>query len=309
MKRDPSRGCSARHSRPSKLERTGPRKYRSCCGGGAPSKRIRIAMLSSSASEARLPTCMVADSPLRPLIASPGIPHSGPKRGNSRNSTAITGAPNSASMLAVRATCSSGGLPTGMWALTSAVSRPSRASSIAAAVSSACEKKKLVSIVKKPRKKITNASRRARSSSVFSASRITIRVTPASRPSSVRWVNHVAPSARTSSTTSHHWLGRRRAVSASQPRHSSTPAASEVHHQGRWPTWGSTTQPITSSRNSVSRVSRGSALSVSPAPTNMSPVPPGSGACAPRRSRARSAVTANAGRSPAPACRPAAPRR
>ena len=40
---------------------------------------------------------------------------------------------------AVRAACASGGLPTGMWALTSAVSSPSSASSIAQAVASDCE--------------------------------------------------------------------------------------------------------------------------------------------------------------------------
>jgi hypothetical protein len=59
---------------------------------------------------------------------------------------------------------------------------------MAAAVASDCEKKKFVSIVKKPRKKMTKASRRARSSSVLSASSATISVTPASRPSSVRCV-------------------------------------------------------------------------------------------------------------------------
>ena len=127
---------SGRHSRPSKVESTGPRKYRSGCCGGAPSKRMRMAMLSSSARLAMLPTCMLADSPLRPLIASAGMPHSGASRGNSTNSTAMTGAPSSAIQPAVRAAVSSGGLPTGMWALTSAVSRPSSATSMAAAVSS-----------------------------------------------------------------------------------------------------------------------------------------------------------------------------
>ncbi len=86
-----------------------------------------------------LPTRIVFDSPLRPVMASFGVPHSGAMRGNSMNSTSMIGAPSSAIQPAVRAACISGGLPTGMWALTSAVSRPSSASSIAKAVSSDCE--------------------------------------------------------------------------------------------------------------------------------------------------------------------------
>ena len=57
---------------------------------------------------------------------------------------------------------------------------------MAAAVVSDCETKKLLSIVKKPRKKITMASRRARISSVLSASSMMTSVTPASRPTMVR---------------------------------------------------------------------------------------------------------------------------
>ena len=193
----------ARHSRPSNVDSTGPRKYKSDCCGGAPLNRTRMAMLSSNANLAMLPTCMLADRPLRPLIASPGTPHSGAMRGNSTNSTAITGAPSRAIQPAVLAACSSGGLPTGMWVLTSAVNSPSRAINMAAATKSDCEKKKFVSIVKKLKKKITNASRLARSSSVFRASRITINVTPASRPNSVRWVKTVAATVTTSSASSH----------------------------------------------------------------------------------------------------------
>ena len=86
-----------------------------------------------------VPTRIVFDSPLRPAIASVGVPHSGAKRGNSRNSANMIGAPASAIQPAVRAACASGGRPTGMWALTSAVKRPSSASSIMAAVASDCE--------------------------------------------------------------------------------------------------------------------------------------------------------------------------
>ncbi|MNS90291.1 hypothetical protein D3C72_1243410 [compost metagenome] len=100
---------------------------------------MRAAMLSSSASSAMVPTRIVFDRPLRPAMASLGVPHSGAKRGNSRNSASITGAPASAIQPAMRAACISGGRPTGMWALTSAVSRPSSASSMVKAVSSDCE--------------------------------------------------------------------------------------------------------------------------------------------------------------------------
>ena len=72
-------------------------------------------------------------------MASLGVPHRGAMRGNSRNSTSMIGAPSSAIQPAVRAAWVSGGRPTGMWALTSAVSRPSSASSIAKAVGSDCE--------------------------------------------------------------------------------------------------------------------------------------------------------------------------
>ncbi len=136
-------------------------------------------MLSSSASCATLPTRICADKPLRPVAMSLGRPHSGAMRGNSRNSASITGAPARAMRAAVPKAWPSGGRPTGMWALTRAVSSPSRAASVAMAVGSDCEKKKFATRVKKPRKKIAMASRRARSSRVLSASSTTMKVTPA----------------------------------------------------------------------------------------------------------------------------------
>ena len=129
---------------------------------------------------------MLPDSPLRPTESSLGIPHSGAMRGNSMNSTSMIGRPSSAMRVAMCSDCVSGGRPTGRWALISAVSRPSRPSIMATATTSDCEKKKLLSSVKKPRKKITIASRRARISSVLSPSKITISVTPGSRPMMVR---------------------------------------------------------------------------------------------------------------------------
>ena len=172
-----------------------------------------------------------------------------------------------------------------MCALTSAVNRPSMATSMAAAVSRDCEKKKLVSIVKKLRKKTTKASRRARNSSVLSVSNTTISVTPASRPSRVRCVNRVAPMVRTSRTASHQRDGKGRAVQASQPRQSSTPAASRLHQTGRLPICGRITQAITASRNSVSRPSRGRFFSRAGNTFMPGPVLPGIAVCGPRHGR------------------------
>jgi len=169
----------------------------------------------------------------------------------------MIGAPSSAMVAATCADSRNGGLPTGMWLLTSAVNKPSSASSIAAAVSSDCEKKKLVSIVKKLRKKMTKASRCARSSSVFNVSNTTISVTPASRPSRVRCVINVAPTVSTSNAKTHHREGKARAVQASQPRQNSTATANRLHQTGKLLICGATTQPITTSKNKVSRASRG----------------------------------------------------
>ncbi len=190
-------------------------------------------MPSSSASEATLPISMRPDSPLRPVGFSLGMPQSGAMRGNSRNSASMTGAPSSAMRPASRSGTDSGGRPTGMWALTRAVSRPSSATSIAAAVASDCEKKKLLSIVKKPRKKSTMASRRACTSIVLSASSITMSVTPASRPTMVPCDTTVSATDAASSTPSCQRPGCGRPRSASTPRQTSTAAASTVVHAGR----------------------------------------------------------------------------
>ena len=86
-----------------------------------------------------VPTFMLPDRPLRPAMVSPGTPHSGAMRGKNMNRAAMMGAPSSAMVAAVRSDCMSGGRPTGMCALTRAVSRPSSATSMAKAVSSDCE--------------------------------------------------------------------------------------------------------------------------------------------------------------------------
>ena len=157
---------------------------------------------------------------------------------------------------------------------------------------------------KKPRKKITNASRRARSSSVLSVSSTTSSVTPASRPISVPCVAYVPASVNTKSSSSQALRGRLRALSASQPRHSSTAAAPRLHHSGKRAACGNSTQAITASKNSVSRPSRGNARKVASvgncavgvnraalagrggAGVSMWPAPPGNGVCGLRRWRA-----------------------
>ena len=139
LKGEDTSALAGSHSRPSKLDNTGPRKYKSLCGGGWPSNLMRMATLSSSARLARVPTCIFALKPLRPTTASLGTPHKGANRGNSKKSTIMMGAPSKAIQPAVLAACSKGGLPTGMWALTSTVSKPSKPSNILTAVSSDCE--------------------------------------------------------------------------------------------------------------------------------------------------------------------------
>ena len=143
-------------------------------------------MLLSRARLAMVPTLMVPERPLRPLMVSEGMPHRGEILGNSTNSTAMMGAPSRAIQPAVFAARSRGGRPTGMWLLTSAVSRPSRPISMEPAVSRLCDTKKLESRVKNPRKNTTKASRWARNSSVLRASSTTRKVTPASCPIRVR---------------------------------------------------------------------------------------------------------------------------
>ena len=169
----------------------------------------------------------------------------------------MIGAPRRAIQPAVRAACSKGGRPTGMWLLTSAVSSPSNDTSMAAAVNRLCEKKKLLSRVKKPKKKMTNASRRARISSVFNASNTTIKVTPASRPNRVRKLSSVAAMASSNRPISHQREGSGSERTAITPRQKSNSPVMMLHHTGRFSTWGATVQAITTSRNRVSRASRG----------------------------------------------------
>ena len=80
----------------------------------------------------------------RPVVETPscGTPQSGPMRGNSTNSSAITGAPSSAVRAARPLAWRRLGWPTGMCASTSAVSRPQIETSIAPATASDCEYRK-----------------------------------------------------------------------------------------------------------------------------------------------------------------------
>ena len=78
--------------------------------------------------------------PDKPVLASDscGTAHSGAMRGKSMNSTSMIGAPNSAACAATRPARAIGGRPTGMWASTSAVSRPHTETTIAAATAIDC---------------------------------------------------------------------------------------------------------------------------------------------------------------------------
>ena len=196
------------------------------------------------------------DSPVLPA-ASCGTPHSGPTRGNSRNNATISGAPSKAARAATAPAWRNGGLPTGMCASTSAVSSPHTDSIIAAAVSSDCEYRKFVNTRKKPRKKTTIASRRARSSSVFSAISTTSMVTPASLPKSVRSVHSVSAAATISTPATAQRLGSVPLVSARCTRQNNITPVSAMHQGARCARCGSKVQPITASWNNVSRLSRG----------------------------------------------------
>ncbi|MNT11429.1 hypothetical protein D3C72_1463080 [compost metagenome] len=148
------------------------------------SNLTRNAMPSSCASDAMLPTVISSESPVFPAFGL-GTPHSGDMRGKSTNRASVSGAPMAIIFSDRPAAYLSEGWPTGMCALTKAVSRPTRPIAMARAVSSDCECRKLASSAKKPRKNTTMASRRARISRVLSASSMLMRVTPASEPTMV----------------------------------------------------------------------------------------------------------------------------
>ena len=191
-----------------------------------------MATASFCASKATEPMFMLFDRPM-PARWSCGTPHSGLMRGNSTNMMAISGAPSSAVLPASRAAMRSDGLPTGMLASTSALSKPHTDTSIASATSRLCEYRNCVRIRKKPRKNTTNASRRARSSSVLRAISDTAMATPGSLPSRV-WNDHsVSPAASTSTPSSVQRPGSADPLSASRARASSTAALSAAHHGGR----------------------------------------------------------------------------
>jgi hypothetical protein len=207
---------------------------------------MRSAISSSLAISAIAPMRIEPDSPVR-ADASCGTPHSGPMRGNSRNSATITGAPSNAARAATLAAWRSGGLPTGMCASTSAVSRPHTDSSMAAAVATDCEYRKFVNTRKKPRKKTTSASRRARSSSVFSAISTTSMVTPASLPKSVRSVHSVSIAATSSTPATAQRLGSGPLLKARRTRQNSINAVRAMHHGARCAMCGAMVQAITAS--------------------------------------------------------------
>ena len=219
-------------------------------------------MLSSSASCAMVPTLHRVR---QAAAAGHRVAGRAPQRRQAREQHEqhrMIGAPSSAIQPAVRAACSSGGLPTGMCALTSAVSRPSSASSIAKAVSSDCE----IEEVREHREEAQEEDHEG------VAPRAQLQRLERQQDHDQRDAGVAARAACGGSTQVATSVTRQQAdaaticrasglaCTASVPRHSSTTAASALHHQGRLATCGSSTQPMTASRNSVSRASRGSAL-------------------------------------------------
>ena len=178
-------------------------------------------------------------------------------RGNSKNSSSISGSPHSAARAATVAARHSGGRPTGMCDSASAVSRPHTATSSHKPVSSDCEYRKLVSTRKKPRKKTTSASRRARSSSVFSAISTTSMVMPASLPSRVLSPHSVRPAASTSTAAISQRPGRAAPTRASRARHNSSATVRLPHHSGKCSRCGVLAHASTPRWKRVSRASRG----------------------------------------------------
>jgi hypothetical protein len=128
------------------------------------------------------------DRPVPPAKASRGRPHSGlSMRGNSMNSTIVSGTAFSAIMPTSRSLCPAGRSSAFRLTLTRTKNRAMTAPSVISATGSAWLCMNCVSRMKKHRNTTTNTSRVARSSSSFSASSSSRKVTPASRPSSVRY--------------------------------------------------------------------------------------------------------------------------
>ena len=145
--------------------------------------------------------------------------------------------------------------------MTSAASSASTPTNMPKAVSSDCENRKWLSSAKKPRKKITKASRRALSSSVLSVSSSRISALPASRPRRERNCAAVNASDNNNKPALIQREGRGFCFRVSQARQLSTIRPNTVVDQGIWADCISTIHPITASRNNVSRLSRGSAPS------------------------------------------------
>jgi hypothetical protein len=219
---------------------------------------MRMAMLSSSARLAMLPTCMLAGQAAAPRQAVAGHAPQRRHAGNSRNSTTMMGAPSQAMVPAVRAACASGGLAHRHVALTSAVSSPSRRHQHGGGREQRLREEE----VREHREEAQEEDHE--------------RIAPGAQLQRLERQQHhdqrhagVAPQQRAvgqqggrrpcQQASSHQRPGSGRAVQASQPRHSSTPAARPAapprqvahlrqHHPGDH-----------ASRNSVSRASRGRA--------------------------------------------------
>jgi hypothetical protein len=151
-----------------------------------PSKRARKAISRDSISCPIEPGDIEFDSPVAPLAASPGMPHSGPEmRGNSTNSTTVSGAAFSSAQPTIFSLRADGRSASSRFTLTSTKNSAASASSVTSAINGPWSCMNCVSRMKKQRKITTNTSRRARISRTFSAISSSRKVTPASWPTSV----------------------------------------------------------------------------------------------------------------------------
>ena len=201
---------------------------------------------------------MSSDRPVVPCSWLLGKPHSGGRRGKNTNSTSISGMAHSSNCPDCPSSWRTVGRPAGRWALTSAASRPHRASNAARAVSRLCECKNTVTRLKKPRKKITMASRRARISRVFMVSSKASRATPASGPTMVRNCSQMLPTTSANTPSSSQRPGSACCCHARRARHSNMPTPKAPAHSGKCASWGSSTSATAARISRVSRASRGS---------------------------------------------------
>ena len=177
-------------------------------------------------------------------------------RGNSRNSTIVSGAAFSSDHPTIFILRAAGRSASSRLTLTSTKNSAATAISVISATPGPWLCMNCVSRMKKHRKMTTNTSRRARISSSFSAISRSRKVTPASCPTSVPCCRYTPAAAPISSGSSRMRPGTDSCFAAMTPRHRSITSSSSVAHQGRCSKWGTTTNVTASSSTRMSRRSR-----------------------------------------------------